>query len=160
MLYLFWHFKTPSQIFLTVRQVNLYLCDYDSSLLHAPHHHTLQLSFSGKPFLPSPPLSELPLRLLEPCLQVSITFHPSAASIYKCLTEAAVSSEGREGWEDWQRDREKKKINGITVIRERIRDRCVYQNGRMKIERQRLWVSAVKADGSALSGRLPGGEDK
>lgn len=149
MLYLFWHFKTPSQIFLTVRQVNLYLCDYDSSLLHAPHHPTLQLSFSGKPFLPSPPLSELPLRLLEPCLQVSITFHPSAASIYKCLTEAAVSSEGREGWEDWQRDREKKKINGKNSNkRENTRQMCIPKR---KNENRKTEIVSVCSEGRRLS---------
>lgn len=35
-----------------------------------------------------------------------------------------------------------------------------HQDGRMKIEKQRLQASGVRADGTALSGGLPGGEDK
>lgn len=39
-------------------------------------------------------------------------------------------------------------------------ERFIHPNGRIKIEEQRWRVSGGKADGTALSGWLPAGEDK
>ncbi len=76
-----------------------------------------------------PHLSAVPLRLPELCLQLSITFCFSAASIFKRLTEAAVSSEGREGWENWG---ERRRWMENTGVREGKGGWCMYQDGRWK----------------------------
>lgn len=57
-------------------------------------------------------------------------------------------------------ERKEQEDGWMDAIRTEKGDRCTYQDRRMKIEKQRLTVSGVKADGTALSGRLPGGEDK
>lgn len=122
-------------IFLTVRQTGVsYLCGYGSSC--CMHYIIPQYSRPSTEnlYFPIPPHpSAVPLRLPELCLQVSITFCFSAASIFKDLTQAAVSSEGREGWEN-SRKGEKRRWMGKRGVRAGKGDRGTYQDGGMKIE--------------------------
>lgn len=127
----------------------LYLCDYGLSL---------QPSFNGKPFL-----SPIRLRFLSGYLSCAFKC-PSLFAFQQLLFLNASQKlpfprrAGRDERSD--KEREKRRWMGKRGAREGIGGRGVYQDGRMKIEKQRLWVSGVKADGTALSGRLPGGEDK